>query len=252
MKHKKTFYELLGLTPSATDSEIRVAHQRLLQYFESGTHGLDHAEADFQLKLINQAFWTLSDNLRRSSYDSGLAALTTPVQVEVEFKEPRQSPLRMPLIVIGSLMAAGLVIQIGVMLMAYRNVSKAAEAQSVTAERERTREYGGMSESEIADQRLTEKQRREEREEQEQARKIEREQQEQARKVERELENNRRYAASVASDLERAEERARREAEYEKRRIDEEQRRKQQEENYRIENQKRVWRQELGRRNYNN
>jgi len=235
IKHKKTLYELLEVSPIASDAEIHSAYQKLSRQFESGAHGLGHEEADFQLKLINQAFWTLSDNTRRASYDASLVSRAAPVHVEVEIREPDWTPPKVLHIVNGSLKAVVLVILIGLMLMVYRNSSRISNEQSMAEKvsaQERSQENGGRSESEIAADKLAAEQHRQEYEKREKE-----------RKADRELEESRRYAAKVSDDLHRGEENARREAEREQQRLEQEQRRKQQEENYRIENEKRKWRQ---------
>lgn len=248
---KKTLYEILGVAPGATDAEIQAVYLRLSQWLESGESGLDHAEASFQLSLIKQAYWTLSDNMRRSAYDAALAAPQTTPQIELpDLKvritgKPRLVPARLLLSVIGGLFALGILIQIAFSAMNHNRAPRDENGVSLAEKKVALKEYemtnGASSPGEIAAIQIREEEERLKAEErrQEYARK------EAERRQEQELEESRRYAARVSQDLQSAEERARREAEYAKMRAEEEERARREQEQYRQEEQRRMWQRQL-------
>jgi hypothetical protein len=248
---KKTLYEILGLVPGATDAEIQAAYQHLSQRLESGESRLDHAEASFQLSLLKQAYWTLSDNMRRSAYDATLATpLATPpieppdLEVRITSKS-RLVPARLLVSVIGGLFALGILIQLAFSAMNHNRALRDGNGVSLADKKVALQDYemtnGASSPSEIAAIQIREEEERLKAEErrQEYARK------ESERKQEQELEESRRYAARVSQDLQSAEERASREAEYARMRGEEEERAKREQEQYRQEEQRRMWQRQL-------
>jgi curved DNA-binding protein CbpA len=241
---KKTLYGILGVAPGATHAEIHEACQRLSQRLESGESGLDHAEAGFQLSLVKQAYWTLSDNMRRSAYDATLAApLVAPPDFEVQISsKSRLVPTRLLVSVIGGLFALGMLIQIAFSVM---NHNRANNAVSLAEKKVALKEYemtnGVSSPSEIAAIGIREEEERQTAEErrQEYARK------EAERRQEQELKESRRYADHVSRDLQAAEEQARQQAEHEKMRTENEERARREEEQRRQEEQRRMWQRQL-------
>lgn len=235
---KKNFYEELELDVSASAEDIQAAYERLLSYLTSGGHGLTQEEARRQINRLNHAYWTLSDQTRRSGYDAALASADSDIQFAVEIRETRWTPQKILLIIIGSLIAIGMAIQITFTLYSYYRARQLMENPESFAETRNQSEFSEAQEEErrrqAEENRLAEEERR-----------MERERQEAERKQERELEENRRYAAQVSSDLHRAEERAKREAEYEQRRTEQEERMRQEAERRRIEQQKYMWQQQL-------
>ncbi|CDH53530.1 dnaj homolog subfamily c member 7 isoform 1 [Lichtheimia corymbifera JMRC:FSU:9682] len=68
---RKDYYKILGLTKSATDSEIKKAYRKLaLQYHPDKNDGDAKAEAKF--KEVGEAYAILSDPQKKSRYDSGV------------------------------------------------------------------------------------------------------------------------------------------------------------------------------------
>jgi len=64
-----TFYSILGLEPSASAAEIRIAYKRLaMQYHPDKNPGSAAAEEAF--KQINEAYHVLSDPLKKTRYDN--------------------------------------------------------------------------------------------------------------------------------------------------------------------------------------
>lgn len=68
---RKDYYKILGLSKSATDSEIKKAYRKLaLQYHPDKNAGDAKAEAKF--KEVGEAYAILSDPQKKSRYDSGV------------------------------------------------------------------------------------------------------------------------------------------------------------------------------------
>lgn len=235
---KKNFYEELELDVHASADDIQTAYERLLSYLTSGGHELSQEEAARQISRLNHAYWILSDQARRAGYDAAFASPDGDIQFAVEIRDTRWTPQKILLIIIGSLIALGMAIQITFTLYSYYRARQVMENQESFAATSNRNEFAEAREEErrnkAEEYRLAEEERRQERERQE----IERRQ-------ERELEENRRYAAQVSNDLHRAEERAKREAENEQRRAEQEERMRQEAERRRIEQQKYQWQQQL-------
>ncbi len=237
---KKTLYEILGVVPSADDAAIAAAYRRLTQQHAALASRMD-PDADIQIKLIKEAYSTLSDYGRRSSYDASLMARANPTRVAVEIHEPRSFQKTL-LLIIGSLIAIGMTIQIGFMLMSYRYANNSlAEAQE---NKVRLREYememgAPKSASEIEAQRLAAEQRREEQALSTEQRRLANEERERERK----LEEERRYASRISDERIHTEEQAQRKTEYEKKRVEQDEIQRKQQEEYaakrQIENEKR-------------
>ncbi|KAI7850995.1 hypothetical protein BDC45DRAFT_546399 [Circinella umbellata] len=67
---RKDYYKVLGVTKSATDSEIKKAYRKLaLQYHPDKNAGDVKAEARF--KEVGEAYEILSDSQKKARYDSG-------------------------------------------------------------------------------------------------------------------------------------------------------------------------------------
>lgn len=63
------YYTILELTPSADQAQIRAAYKRLAKKYHPD-HNPDNKRAEEQFKEINEAYRTLSDPLKKSTYDS--------------------------------------------------------------------------------------------------------------------------------------------------------------------------------------
>ncbi|WP_179954410.1 J domain-containing protein [Sulfuriferula nivalis] len=78
IKEKKTLYEILGVSPNASDSEIKTAYQNLSKNLQSAKNDTNRDDVDLKLKVINVAFNTLSITRTRDAYDARLAGLNVP------------------------------------------------------------------------------------------------------------------------------------------------------------------------------
>lgn len=74
--NKKTMYEILEVSPTATIAEIRAAHRRLSLELMSGKSGLSREDIAFRLNLLDVALHTVSVPVLRDEYDAKLAATT--------------------------------------------------------------------------------------------------------------------------------------------------------------------------------
>ncbi len=67
MNHKRDYYEVLGLSRTATKEEIKKAYRRLARQYHPDLNKSPDAEGKF--KEINEAYEVLSDDQRRATYD---------------------------------------------------------------------------------------------------------------------------------------------------------------------------------------
>jgi len=65
----KTYYAILGLTPWASEIDIRRAYRDLSKLYHPDTTQLPKDEAVENFRQINEAYATLSNAERRSAYD---------------------------------------------------------------------------------------------------------------------------------------------------------------------------------------
>jgi hypothetical protein len=84
--NKKTMYEILGISPTASQAEIKAAHERLSIEVMSGSSGLDREDCNFRLNLLDVALHTLSTPVLRDAYDAQLASANAPAKVALPAK----------------------------------------------------------------------------------------------------------------------------------------------------------------------
>ena len=119
-----THYEILGVPPAATSSEVREAYRRLAREHHPDRAATSGVGAD-SMSLINEAYRVLSDPARRAVYDAGLrdrvAAAPTSDTATPSTDRPRGDVQRLPaavparfpwrsLLVVGVFAIVGLVV----------------------------------------------------------------------------------------------------------------------------------------------
>ncbi|MGL5693639.1 MAG: molecular chaperone DnaJ [Peptostreptococcaceae bacterium] len=68
MSTKRDYYEVLGVSKSADEKELKKAYRKLaMQYHQDRNH--DNKEAEEKFKEINEAYEVLSDETKRRTYD---------------------------------------------------------------------------------------------------------------------------------------------------------------------------------------
>ena len=65
----KNYYEMLGVTKTATDEELKSAFRKLARQYHPDLHPGDEVAAN-KFKEVNEAYETLSDPQKRAEYDA--------------------------------------------------------------------------------------------------------------------------------------------------------------------------------------
>jgi len=88
-----TYYSILGIDPRAEAAAVRAAYKRLAMAYHPD-HNPGNPEAEETFKMVNEAYQTLSDPIKRARYD-GLLFPQFFVPVDYDYERPRRN-LRRP------------------------------------------------------------------------------------------------------------------------------------------------------------
>lgn len=69
MANKRDYYEVLGVSKTATDDELKKAYRRLAKQYHPDANPDKKEEAEKKFKEINEAYEVLSDKQKRQMYD---------------------------------------------------------------------------------------------------------------------------------------------------------------------------------------
>lgn len=69
MATKRDFYEILGVTKTATESELKSAYRKMALKWHPDKNPNNKEEAETKFKEINEAYQILSDKQKRQTYD---------------------------------------------------------------------------------------------------------------------------------------------------------------------------------------
>ena len=69
MAQKRDYYEVLGVSKTATDEELKKAYRKLAKKYHPDANPDNKEEAERKFKEINEAYETLSDSQKRKMYD---------------------------------------------------------------------------------------------------------------------------------------------------------------------------------------
>jgi curved DNA-binding protein CbpA len=84
----KSYYVILGLTPWATERQIRQAYRELSKLYHPDTTNLPTAEAVSKFREINEAYASLSNPERRGAYDRSIQFSRLSVFQEQKATDP--------------------------------------------------------------------------------------------------------------------------------------------------------------------
>ena len=66
---KRDYYEVLGVSKTATDEELKKAYRKLAKKYHPDANPDNKAEAETKFKEVNEAYEVLSDKQKRNMYD---------------------------------------------------------------------------------------------------------------------------------------------------------------------------------------
>jgi len=69
MAGKRDYYEVLGVSKSATDDELKKAYRKLAKQYHPDANPNNKEKSEVKFKEVNEAYETLSDSQKRTMYD---------------------------------------------------------------------------------------------------------------------------------------------------------------------------------------
>ena len=69
MASKRDYYEVLGVSKTATDEELKKAYRKLAKKYHPDANPDNKEEAESKFKEVNEAYEVLSDPQKRKMYD---------------------------------------------------------------------------------------------------------------------------------------------------------------------------------------
>ena len=70
MAEKRDYYEVLGVSKTASEDEIKKAFRKLAKKYHPDANPDNKKEAEAKFKEVNEAYETLSDPQKRKTYDT--------------------------------------------------------------------------------------------------------------------------------------------------------------------------------------
>ncbi|HEX5259641.1 MAG TPA: DnaJ domain-containing protein, partial [Sphingomicrobium sp.] len=94
MTRQSSYYDLFGVSRSATANEIRIAYLALMKKYHPDAAGAGDAVAEQRVALLNRCYSVLKDPLKRAEYDGKLALKSREIQAVLRRQEHKivQSP----------------------------------------------------------------------------------------------------------------------------------------------------------------
>lgn len=264
MTIKQTLYQILDVPPDADHSAIEKAFCAKDQFYQEGQNGQNPEEVSIKRKILLQAYTTIINPVERAAYDAKLIARTQgSAEILPDFpsamiplpekKSGMTGGLKPILMMIGTMMAIGLVIQLGFMFSAYRagrGGDYSVDAGTSQQEKLMLQEFyqsTGQQPHSIAEMHEMQRQL----DMQAEASRAQYQQQAKQEAYQRELEKSSRVGQEVSTRLRRAEEEARLAEEEKQRQVQEQENARKQAEEERIAREKNKWNAVLQGGNYN-